>query len=171
MLRRGAGTRPEGVCTVNDLHDLYRDLIIDHSRSPQNTGRVENTEHVARGDNPICGDQFTISLALDEAGVITDIRIDGAGCAISTASASMMTVVLKGRTSEECDAIFHAFHNLVTADEAPTDLESLGRLAAFAGVRRFPIRVKCATLAWHAMRAAMDGGAKDVVTTEDGETP
>ena len=144
-----------------ELDDLYQELIVDHSKRPRNFGALAGATARAEGYNPLCGDKLTIQLKLEN-DVVTEIGFLGAGCAISTASASLMTESLKGKTRAEAERIFERFHRLLTADEKPADL---GKLAVFAGVRAFPVRVKCATLAWHTMRAALrEPGAK--VSTE-----
>jgi nitrogen fixation NifU-like protein len=143
------------------VSELYQELILDHNRRPRNCGRLDHPDHCAVGHNPLCGDRVTIELRVAD-GVIQDVRFEGAGCAISTASASLMTEAVKGRPVAEARALFERFHRLVTTG---ADGGDLGKLAAFAGVERFPIRVKCATLAWHTLLAALDA-QKDVVTTE-----
>jgi nitrogen fixation NifU-like protein len=139
-----------------DLGALYEEVILDHNRSPRNWGDIPEGSHV-EGRNPLCGDRISLSVKVD-GDVITDIRFTGEGCAISKASASMMTQAVKGKTRSEAEAIYEGFHNLVTgqAGSAPPD-KSLGSLRAFAGVSRFPTRVKCATMAWHALREGMMG--------------
>ncbi|NUN15276.1 MAG: SUF system NifU family Fe-S cluster assembly protein [Myxococcales bacterium] len=139
-----------------DLRELYQDLILDHGKRPRNFGRpVANANRAARGHNPLCGDKLTITLRVDEEGVISDLAFDGAGCAISTASASLMTETLKGKSVAEALTIFEQFHHLVTDGECPDDVD-LGSLEVFAGVKEFPVRVKCATLAWHTVVSALD---------------
>jgi nitrogen fixation NifU-like protein len=142
---------------MDDLRELYQATILDHNRSPRNFGSLENPNRSAEGENPICGDRLSLQLEVDPDGRIADVRFQGKGCAISTASASLMTESVKGRTREEIDATFDRFHALVTAglDEAASASE-LGKLAVFSGVREYPIRVKCATLAWHTLRAALN---------------
>jgi nitrogen fixation NifU-like protein len=142
---------------MDDLRELYQATILDHNRSPRNFGSLENPNRSAEGENPICGDRLSLQLEVDPDGRIADVRFQGKGCAISTASASLMTELVKGRTREEIDATFDRFHALVTAglDEAASASE-LGKLAVFSGVREYPVRVKCATLAWHTLRAALD---------------
>ena len=137
-----------------DLGALYEEVIFDHNRSPRNWGDIPGGRHVD-GRNPLCGDKISLSLQVD-GDVITDIRFTGEGCAISKASASMMTQAIKGKTRAEAEKLFEGFHNLVTGrtTETPPD-KSLGSLRAFAGVARFPTRVKCATMAWHALREAL----------------
>ena len=138
-----------------DLRDLYQEVILDHSRKPRNFRQLPNASVEAKGHNPLCGDRITLQLVVDENGVIEDVGFQGAGCAISTASASMMTEVLKGKSEKDVEALFDAFHELATGKNAAVDAERLGKLAVFAGVRDYPVRVKCATLAWHTMRAAL----------------
>ena len=144
------------------LRELYQETILDHNRHPRNRGRVEGLQ--AEGYNPLCGDQVEVSLRLvDDA--VEEIAFDGHGCAISTASASLMTGAVKGKTREEAQAIFRRFQALVTdTSGAEPDWDGLGDLAAFAGVRELPIRIKCAILPWHALHAALNGEAE--ATTE-----
>ena len=148
-----------------DLDELYQELILDHTKHPRNFGKLEVASHKAVGDNPLCGDRVAISLKIDN-GLINDICFEGKGCAISTASASMMTEFLKGKKVEEFYLTFDLFHNLVTGKLDGSDqLEEIGKLIAFRGVADFPIRVKCATLAWHTFKAAIDS-QEQLVTTE-----
>ncbi|MFL6237087.1 MAG: Fe-S cluster assembly sulfur transfer protein SufU [Thermoanaerobaculia bacterium] len=146
---------------MSDLRDLYQEVILDHNRRPRNFGPLPAANRRAEGSNPLCGDRVTVYLDV-EGDRIRDVAFEGAGCAISTASASLMTEALKGLSVEEARGLFHGFHELVTkGDEG----EDLGKLAVFTGVREYPMRVKCATLAWHTLMAALD--AKDQpVTTE-----
>lgn len=148
-----------------DLGDLYQELILDHSKRPRNFARVEGAGAVAEGYNPLCGDKVTVQLKLEN-GVIKDAGFLGSGCAISTASASLMTEALKGRTVAEADHLFERFHELLTGDKPAAP--ELGKLAVFSGVREYPMRVKCATLAWHTLRAALraSGTATPQVSTE-----
>lgn len=146
-----------------DLSDLYQEIIIDHNRAPRNYRKIDTPTHRADGFNPLCGDRLTVYLVLDADGVISDVSFEGAGCAISVASASLMTEQLKGKKVDEARAIFESFHRLVTEQNGLPE-PSIGKLAALAGVREYPARVKCATLCWHAMNAALDGG--DTATTE-----
>ena len=148
---------------MSDLLDLYQELILDHNKRPRNRGKLEECDHEADGYNPLCGDRVTITLILKD-GVIEDIRFDGSGCAISTASASLMTEAVKGKTLEEARALFERFHDLVAAKGEHADVATLGKLAAFAGVGRFPARVKCATLAWHTLNSALEGRDEPVTT-------
>ncbi|HSR55392.1 MAG TPA: SUF system NifU family Fe-S cluster assembly protein [Alphaproteobacteria bacterium] len=148
---------------MSDLRDLYQEVILDHSRSPRNFGHHEPSNREAKGNNPLCGDKFTI-YALVEDGVVKDVSFEGRGCAISTASASLMTELLKGLTEDEAQALFERFHELVTGEkDEPLD-EELDKLNVLAGVRGYPMRVKCATLAWHTMKAALDETDEMVVT-------
>ena len=148
---------------MSDLRDLYQEVILDHNRSPRNFGPLEDADLRADGHNPLCGDKLSIAVNVVD-GVVTDIRFEGSGCAISKASASLMTEGIKGRTHAEARTLFERFHQLVTDRSAPPD-EELGKLAVFAGVRDYPARVKCAILAWHTLRAAVDDN-QDIVSTE-----
>lgn len=147
-----------------DVTELYQSLILDHNRSPRNNGELAGANRVAEGRNPMCGDQLRVWLKVD-GDRIADVAFLGKGCAISQASASLMTTVVKGKTRAEADLIFDRFHDLVTGKplDAPTRA-ALGKLAAFGGVSRFPARVKCASLSWHAMRAALHGTDSGVST-------
>ena len=149
---------------MSDLRDLYQEVILDHNRSPRNFGPLEDADLRADGNNPICGDQLSIAVKVSD-GVVTDLRFQGSGCAISKASASLMTEAIKGKTLDEARVVFDRFHRLVTDRTAPADEVALGKLAVFGGVRDYPARVKCAILAWHTLRAAVDEG-RDVVSTE-----
>jgi len=140
---------------MSGLGDLYQEVILDHSRQPRNFHMID-TENVAKGHNPLCGDRYTVYVKLS-GGTIEDIAFEGQGCAISKASASLMTQAVKGRSRAVAVALFEAFHHLVMGEAlGAADLESLGKLRALAGVAQFPARVKCASLAWHTMRAALD---------------
>ncbi len=149
-----------------DLRELYQDVIIDHNRNPRNFGRPETCDHEANGNNPLCGDKVTVYLTI-AGDVIENIRFEARGCAISIASASMMTDLVKGKPLAEARAIFENFRAVVTRKEdvGPDVLERLDKLAALTGVREFPMRIKCATLPWHTMAAALDN-SEDEVTTE-----
>lgn len=147
---------------MSELRELYQEVILEHSKKPRNYRALEQANHKAEGFNPLCGDHFTVYLNLKD-GAINDIGFQGSGCAISKASASMMTQMLKGKTTAEAEDIFTKFHDLVTGQKAGTQ-EELGKLAVFAGVSEFPLRVKCATLAWHALRAAIRGEEQAVST-------
>ena len=146
----------------DDLHDLYQQVILDHSKSPRNYRKMDGANRKAEGKNPLCGDQITLYLQL-EGDVVKDISFQGSGCAISKASASLLTDSLKGRSKAEVKELFEKVHEMVTTGSVQG--ESLGKLAVFAGVHKFPARVKCAILAWHAVMAALDGKA-DPVSTE-----
>jgi nitrogen fixation protein NifU and related proteins len=148
---------------MSELSELYQEVILDHNRKPRNYRRLVDANRSADGYNPLCGDQLTVYLKLED-GVISDVGFQGSGCAISKASASIMTTTVKGKTPEEAGRLFGIFHRLVTDDAAGPDLDAVGRLAVFAGVREFPARVKCATLAWHTLRAALEGGTGPVKT-------
>jgi nitrogen fixation protein NifU and related proteins len=139
---------------MSDLSDLYQEVILDHNRRPRNFHPLDDASHSAEGYNPLCGDRLTLYLKLAD-GTIEDVAFVGAGCAISKASASMMTDALKGRTIAEANALFDRFHRMVTTppDQA---VEDMGKLSSLAGVREFPVRVKCASLAWHTLKAAMN---------------
>lgn len=148
---------------MSELRELYQEQILEHSKTPRNFRELQNANHKAEGYNPLCGDHFTIFIDL-EGDKIHDVTFQGSGCAISKASASMMTQSLKGKSKEEAEKIFEQFHQLVTG-QADGDQESLGKLAVFAGVSEFPVRVKCATLAWHTLQAALEG-KQDKISTE-----
>lgn len=144
-----------------DLAELYRDVIVDHNRSPRNRGRLPAPTHHAEGDNPLCGDR--LRLDVEVAGdVIRDLRFEGSGCAISTASASLMSEAVKGRTRAEAAKLFETVHRMLTGQAGHAT--SLGKLAALAGVAEFPARVKCASLCWHTLNAALAGRAEPVTT-------
>ena len=149
---------------MSDLRDLYQEVILDHHRKPRNFHKLEHANRQADGYNPLCGDKLSVYMQVEN-GVIRDIGFVGTGCAISTASASMMTERLKGKTEGEAESVFEQFHRLVTDHSAPSeDPAVLGKLAVFSGVRECPVRVKCATLAWHTMRAALEGKTETVAT-------
>jgi nitrogen fixation NifU-like protein len=144
---------------MSDLRDLYQELIVDHSKRPRNFREIGDHNYFAEGFNPLCGDRLKLYLKVDEQGVIRDASFVGAGCAISTASASIMTETLKGRTLQQADNLFETFHTLVTGPQDPAHAGiHLGKLAVFAGVSEFPARVKCATLPWHTLKSALHGG-------------
>jgi len=147
-----------------ELKDLYRDVILDHNRKPRNFGRLDPADATADGHNPLCGDRLTLSLRLS-GDTITDIRFEGKGCAISTASASLMTEAVKGRDRRTVNELFSQVHALLTQPDAVAPA-SLGKLAALSGVREFPTRVKCASLCWHTLNAALDHGG--TISTEGG---
>jgi nitrogen fixation NifU-like protein len=138
---------------MSDLNDLYQEVILDHNRRPRNFHALDGASHTAEGYNPLCGDRLTLYLKL-AGGVVRDVSFEGAGCAISKASASLMTDAVKGKTVAEVQALFERFHRMVTTPPEQA-VEDLGKLSALAGVREFPVRVKCASLAWHTLKAAM----------------
>lgn len=140
---------------MTGLNELYQEVILHHNKSPRNFGALESATHRALGHNPLCGDQLTVFLRLEN-DEVTDVRFHGKGCAISTASASVMTDAIKGKSKDEIKKMFKDFHNLVTGE--PRDAEAdLGKLEVFSGVSEFPARVKCASLCWHTLQAAIDG--------------
>ena len=145
-----------------DLRELYQDIILDHGRHPRNFGKLPNPSHLAHGHNPLCGDKVTVYVTV-EGERIKDVSFQGRGCAISQASASLMTEILKGKTLAEAEALFRSFHGKVTGGETPATPEALGddldRLEPLTGVKAYPARVKCATLPWHAFEAALKNGA------------
>ncbi|TAK76241.1 MAG: SUF system NifU family Fe-S cluster assembly protein [Gammaproteobacteria bacterium] len=143
------------------LRELYQEIIVDHGKQPRNWGQLANATHSQAGHNPLCGDKLTLYLVA-QGDKIEDVRFEGSGCAISVASASLMTEVIKGKTLNEIDTLFHDFHILVTEGKLPA--ADLGKLAVFSGVAEFPIRVKCATLAWHTMKAALTNETNPVTT-------
>ncbi|HLS55278.1 MAG TPA: SUF system NifU family Fe-S cluster assembly protein [Zeimonas sp.] len=144
-----------------DLRELYQEVIFDHNRSPRNFRRMDDADRVAEGHNPLCGDQLTLYVRLED-GVIADASFVGHGCAISTASASLMTEAVKGQTVEAVEALFRDFHALLTG--APPEGRDFGKLEVLAGVREFPVRVKCATLAWHTLHNALTGEGEPAKT-------
>ena len=143
---------------MTDLRELYQELILEQNALPRNFGPLANPTHTAEGYNPLCGDQLRLFLRIDK-GVIAEIGFEGSGCAISKASTSLMTTTLKNKAIQEAEALFGAFHQMLT-DSNPNVPEVLGKLRAFSGVREFPVRVKCATLPWHTLRAALMGHGK-----------
>ena len=145
-----------------DLADLYRDVIVDHNKKPRNFGRLEHPSRTAEGNNPLCGDRLHLSIDVD-GDVIRDIRFEGKGCAISTASASLMSEAVKGRRIDEVRHLFEAVHDMLTRHDAPVPAD-LGKLAALSGVREYPARVKCASLCWHTLNAALANEAAPVTT-------
>ncbi|MGZ6124549.1 MAG: Fe-S cluster assembly sulfur transfer protein SufU [Myxococcales bacterium] len=146
------------------LRDLYQEVVVDHSRKPRNFRKLEGANRRAEGVNPLCGDQITVYVKLS-GDVIEDIGFEGAGCAISKASASMMTGAVKNRTRAEAEALFQSVHAMLTEGPGKVDLEKLGKIAALSGVWEYPARVKCASLAWHTLRSALEG-AETPVSTE-----
>ena len=151
----------------DDLRDLYQEVILDHGRHPRNKRALAQANHLAHGENPLCGDKLTVFVKLDDQGVIADVSFEGQGCAISTASASLMTEAVKGKSRAEALALFERVHRMLTDDAAPAD--ELGKLAALSGVREYPARVKCASLCWHTLASALqapDPRALTAVSTE-----
>jgi nitrogen fixation NifU-like protein len=148
----------------DSLRELYQEVILDHSKNPRNFRVPEGSPRQAKGENPLCGDRISLYVDL-RGGVIQDLGFQGAGCAISTASASMMTEALKGKTEAEAESLFETFHAVVTGKSAADEEERLGKLAVFGGVRDYPVRVKCATLAWHTLKAAL-AQQEEAVSTE-----
>jgi nitrogen fixation NifU-like protein len=139
---------------MQNLRELYQQVILDHNRNPRNFRRMEHPDGFAHGNNPLCGDQIDVYLRLKD-GIVEDVSFDGHGCAICTSSASMMTTALKGRTEEEAHALFESFHHALTEDEVHPGDVPLGKLEVLKGVKDYPVRVKCATLAWHTFDAAL----------------
>jgi len=148
---------------MSDLRDLYQEVIIDHSRRPRNFGPLAQHNHHAEGFNPLCGDRLTLYLKVAD-GIIEAASFEGSGCAISTASASLMTEALAGKSVAQAEALFAAFHAQVTGEAATPDAVPLGKLEVLAGVQEFPARIKCATLAWHTLHAALQDRAEPVST-------
>jgi len=148
---------------MTELSELYQQVILDHNKKPRNFRKPEVFNRSAQGHNPLCGDQLTVYLQLDN-GIITDVAFEGSGCAISKAAASMMTQALKGKSTDETEKLFNGFHQMVTGDSDDDVSESLGHLRIFSGVREFPVRVKCATLPWHTFKAALEN--QEIVSTE-----
>jgi nitrogen fixation protein NifU and related proteins len=146
-----------------DLRELYQEVILDHNKRPRNKGRLDDPTNEAEGYNPLCGDQVHVTIH-SENGLISEIAFEGQGCAISTASASLMTEAVKGKTWAEAEAIFREFQTMVTSPDSTEDHEDLGSLVALAGVKDYPVRIKCATLPWHTLHAALTGAQK--VSTE-----
>jgi nitrogen fixation NifU-like protein len=150
---------------MSALRELYQEVILDHNKSPRNFHAMDGANRKVEGYNPLCGDHYTIFLKLN-GDVIDDISFEGSGCAISKASASVMSSIVKGKTKAETELLYEKFHKLVTGElDADGEIDRLGKLAAFSGVSEFPARVKCASLAWHTLRAALDAKA-EVVSTE-----
>lgn len=149
---------------MSELSELYQQVILDHNKKPRNFHKLENANHSAEGFNPLCGDHLTVYLALEN-DAVKDVSFEGSGCAISKAAASMMTQAVKGKTKEQAETLFGEFHRMVTGDlDDELEQSGLGNLRIFAGVREFPVRVKCATLPWHTLHAALNNTEK--VSTE-----
>jgi len=146
-----------------DLKDLYRDVIVDHNRNPRNFGKLEPADAHADGHNPLCGDRLSLYVNLD-GDRLREVKFNGSGCAISVASASLLTEAVKGKTRGEVKDLFEDMHALLTQQDAKVDPDKLGKLAALSGVREFPARVKCASLCWHTLNAALDRAAEPVST-------
>ena len=157
---------------MSDLQELYQSIILDHNRRPKNYGSLDEANRRAEGRNPSCGDEVRVELRVAD-DRIEDVRFTSAGCAVSRAAASIMTQSVKGKSREDVDKLFEQFHGLVTGKVRPTEQEAraLGELAAFAGVARFPIRVKCASMPWHVLQAALRGDAARDAATESAPTP
>lgn len=154
---------------MSELRDLYQEIILDHNKRPRNFGKPAHPTHEARGDNPLCGDKVTVYLTVEN-GLVKEAAFEGRGCAISTASASLMTESVKGKPVAEVQALFHRFHDMMTGN-APdaAGIDELDKLQVLSGVREFPMRVKCATLSWHTLTAALEGGATTVSTEAPGD--
>jgi len=150
---------------MSDLRELYQEVILDHGKNPRNFGPLPEANRDAHGHNPLCGDKIALHLVVND-GVVEDLSFEGAGCAISVASASLMTSALKGHTEAEARAMFDQFHDMLTSSDDTSDeqMEALDKLAVFSGVRDYPLRVKCATLGWHTLNAALDESEEMVVT-------
>ena len=148
---------------MSELTELYREVILDHNRQPRNFGELDDADRVIEGVNPLCGDRMTLYVKLDD-GHVEDVRFKGTGCAISVASSSLMTERVKGATVEESLSLFERIHRMLTEPVDEEALKDLGKLAALSGVRDYPSRVKCASLAWHALNTALAGDAQEVTT-------
>lgn len=149
---------------MSELNDLYQEVILDHNKNPRNFREIENADKTADGNNPLCGDALRVYVTMED-DKVKDVAFKGSGCAISKASASMMTQAVKGKTKEEADVLFNEFHQMVTGElDAETSENSLGKLKIFAGVLEFPARVKCASLSWHTLHAALNN--EETVSTE-----
>ena len=149
---------------MSELSELYQQVILDHNKKPRNFRKLETANHSAEGYNPLCGDQLTVYLDLED-GLVKDVGFEGSGCAISKAAASMMTQAVKGKSKEQAENLFNEFHSMVTGElNEETEENNLGNLKIFAGVREFPVRVKCATLPWHTLHAALN--KENQVSTE-----
>jgi nitrogen fixation NifU-like protein len=149
---------------MSDLRELYQQVILDHNRSPRNFRNMVDPDRMSAGNNPLCGDHLNVFVKFD-GDRIADIAFQGSGCAISKASASLMTDAVKGRTMQEAESLFRKFHDIVTSDvSSQPDTDGIGKLAVFSGVREFPVRIKCATLAWHALLAALENSSQPVTT-------
>lgn len=147
-----------------DLRELYQEVIAEHNKNPRNFRWMKDANRMAVGVNPLCGDKLTVYMKVDDNDLVTDVSFEGSGCAISVSSASIMTQMLKGKKIEEAERLFNNFHEAVTKEDQQPDLEALGKIAVLAGVKAYPSRVKCATLSWHTMHAALEG--EEWVSTE-----
>lgn len=148
---------------LDELRDLYQEVVFDHNRNPRNFRVMEDANRTVDGFNPLCGDRITLYAKVED-GIVSDVSFQGQGCAISTASASLMTEIVKGKTEAEAEELFEIFHRITTGQDEAFNIEDLGKLAVLAGVRAYPARVKCATLAWHSLQAALKN--QTAVTTE-----
>lgn len=149
---------------TSEIKELYQEVILDHNKNPRNFGEIENYTHHARGHNPLCGDQLDLFLIVEN-DIIQEVKFKGSGCAISKASASIMTTILKGKTVNEAKELFDAFHKVITVNsDNSNETINIGKLAVFAGVREFPARVKCASLAWHTLLNALENSSNNVTT-------
>ncbi len=148
---------------MSELSDLYQEILLEHNRKPRNFRRVEDASSTAEGYNPLCGDQITLYLKVAD-GVVQDVGFQGVGCAISRASASMMTQSIKGKNLDEAHGIFDAFHNMITHPDEEPDYDTLGDLETLSGVNEYPTRIKCAVLPWHTMRSALNDDGERVTT-------
>ncbi|MCU1268503.1 MAG: uncharacterized protein JWM21_4821 [Acidobacteria bacterium] len=149
---------------MSELSELYQQVILDHNKKPRNFHKIDSANHSAEGFNPLCGDQLTVYAQLED-GLLKDVSFEGSGCAISKAAASMMTVAVKGKTRQDAETLFEEFHRMVTGElDEENEPNDLGRLKIFSGVREFPVRVKCASLAWHTLKAALND--ESLVSTE-----
>lgn len=149
-----------------EFKELYQEIILEHNRSPRNFGPIEHATHVLEGKNPLCGDQYKIYLNIEN-DIIKEVGFEGSGCAISKASASVMTTTIKGKTVQQAEEYFNLFHKIVTGElDTEETFDTVGKIAAFAGVAEFPVRVKCASLAWHTMHNALHGDNGSATTEE-----
>lgn len=148
---------------MSDLREIYQDVILDHYRKPRNFAVLDNASHHAKGHNPLCGDRIDVYLSVED-GVVKEVAFQGAGCAISTASASLMTEAIKGKPVATVKSLFETFHRMVTQPEDAEQAFDLGKLEALAGVRELPVRIKCATLSWHTLQAALEQQASPAST-------
>ncbi len=148
----------------DELRDLYQEVIFDHNRNPRNFRVMLDANRQVEGFNPLCGDRLTLFLKIDGNGIIQDASFQGSGCAISTASVSLMTEIIKGKSEQEAERLFEVFHKMTTGKDEEVNLQAVGKLAVLAGVKAYPARVKCATLAWHTLEAALKNEQKSVST-------